>query len=97
MQIATLADHHGVAVAIAVDVGPGKRAQASHSRKRPELLPRAVAVVAKDDRISPANAGNQIDVAVHLDIRGPHAETVSDQRFILRRRVPEFRPNTKQD
>src|ERR1043166_3096106 len=87
MEVAAFADEHGIWIAVAVDVAPRERMNTSHSGKRPELLPRTIPVVAKDDRRRAAHTRDQIEIPVHLDVRGPDGETVDRERILLRRGV----------
>ena len=71
MQRAGRIDEHRVGIGITIEIRPGERARAEHAGERLLDLPRAVAVVPQHDGRAVADADDEIEVAVHLDVGRP--------------------------
>ena len=76
MQVAGRVDEDRIRICITIQIGPSERARVECAREWLLRLPRAIAVVPQHDRRTFANADDQIEVAIHLDVSRPGAHTV---------------------
>ncbi len=75
-----LVNHRGIRIAVEVDVTPDKGVNTCHARKGLDRSPRAVAVVSEDHRRCRANADDDIEVTVHLDVGCPGTSRIDGGR-----------------
>ncbi len=85
MNLARCVEQRGVRIAIAIQIGGRERPQTDDAGEGAEHPPGAVAVVAEGRGRLVAHAGDEVEVAVHFEVHGPHSETVGGQRRASRR------------
>ena len=73
MHAARRVEQDRVRVAVDVQIAPAEAAQAGHRRERPHRLERTVGVVAQHPRRLVHGSVDDVEVAVHLDVRRPGA------------------------
>jgi len=69
----------------AIQIDGRERPQTDDAGERAEHPPGAVPVVAEDGGSPVAHAGDEVEVAVHFEVHGPHSETVGVHRRASRR------------
>ena len=93
VQRAAIVGEGRIRIAVAVEIAPGERESAADGWKRLRRPPRAVAVVPQHDGRRVANAHHDVEIAVHLDVRGPRTRRIEvDGTALLRsaiRRIAE--------
>ena len=73
MEPARSVDDRGVGIAVAVQISPGKAANARNSGKRMNVQECAIAVVAQNGRNAAVGPEYDIEVAIRLDVHRPGA------------------------